>query len=106
MTPKEKIFISFLLSHRMEQRFDILRHLSPHELKLLVEIILNVVHGVITISASDYNILNKNKTSIRKVIQRGLARNTRSRYLLKINHLLPLFVKAYLKHEQGHDTSL
>lgn len=71
MTPKEQIFLSFLLSRRMEQRLDILRHLSPHELKLLVEIILNVVHGVITISSKDYNILDKNKTPIRKVIQRG-----------------------------------
>ena len=82
----------------MNQKQFILKTLTKNQVQCIVEIVFNVMNGVIDITENDKKILKKRKRIIREVIRTHATLIERKRHILQIKKILPLFLKAYLKY--------
>jgi hypothetical protein len=90
--------IEFLIKTTPQQRMKILKTLKKEELKLIIEIIFNVVYGVCPIFETSTKLLLRYKGLIRQVIADGLRANQRRSILIKFRKIIPVFVQAYVKY--------
>ena len=77
--------IEFLIKTTPQQRMKILKTLKKEELKLIIEIIFNVVYGVCPISETSKKVLLRYKGPIRQVIADELRANQRRSILIKLS---------------------
>lgn len=102
---KDKIYlVQFLLNVAPQQISHIIKIMNKEQLQWIVEIIYNVVQGVCPISEADKSLLLKKKHLIRKLISKEVSRQQRKLYLLKINRVVPVFLKAYLHYVSRTDS--
>lgn len=102
---KDKTYLAqFLLNATPQQISQMITLLSKEQLQWIIEIIYNVVQGVCPISTVDKTLLTKKKNFIRKIVSKGVTRQQRKLYLLKISKVLPVFLKAYLHYVSRTDS--
>ena len=95
---KDNIYlVQFLLNAIPQQIPQIIKIMNKEQLQWIIEIIYSVVQGVCPISEADKSLLVKKKHLIRKLVSKEVARQQRKLYLLKINRVIPVFLKAYLR---------
>lgn len=88
-----------------KQRSALIKLLADEELGVIVEIIYNLIKGVIPISKKYKVTLSTNKSNIRKVVEQSITKHLRRKRLLKISGDLPIILRAFFKHEQGAGVS-
>lgn len=95
-------FIDFLTTASKQQQIMLLKSLTYTQLKLLIEIIYNVVMDNIPITNDDKKKLIKHKSTIRKVLVEGLSlQQRRKRLLLLKGNILYIFIKNYLEWQKN-----
>lgn len=99
VTLQDKCFLLFINSCGSEQRKAVLQVTNEHQLKLLVEIIFNLLKGIIPLPKHSKRQLSVNRPKIRRVIEESLQQRVRKIRLLKISNILPLIIQSYLKYE-------
>lgn len=101
-----KLFLKFLSISDKIQRQSLLRTITDNQLQLLVEIIFNLIKGVLPVSTKTKRLLYLNKDNIRKVVEESIKKSVRKKRLIKINSDLPVIVQSFLKYESrvGSDT--
>ena len=103
LTLANKSFLHFLSSCDKEQRKAILKTTTDDQLKLLVEIILNLLRGVIPTSYRTKNLLRSNKNNIRKVVEDSTSKTLRRKRLAKISSEIPVILQSFLKYKSRID---
>ena len=96
-------FIQCLLELSPKQKLFILRNITDIQLKDIVEIIYNVLHGVCPVQAKDKAKLKKYKSVLRKLTASDVSFLLRKKQLLKIESILPIFFNAYIRYVKGID---
>lgn len=105
LTLKNKLYLKFLAFCDREQRKAIIRTSHDDQLKLLVEIIYNLLKGVISLSRNKTQLLTLDKNNIRKVVADSVSMNLRRKRLLKIVNNIPIIIQLYFKYEPGINLS-
>lgn len=103
LSNENKIFFDFLKRASKCQKIIILRSLSVTQLRLLTEIIYNILHGNIPLSGAMKDKLKRYKGQLRKVTVRSLSRIERKRRLINIQNYISIIIEVYLNHESGAD---
>ena len=103
LTTQNRLFLRFVASCSEEQRKVIIQTTTENQLQLLVEIIFNLIRGVIPIQANTKKLLQQNKVNVRKVVELAVSQNLRRKRLAKINNEIPVIIQAYLKYESRTD---
>ena len=103
LTLVNKSFLHFLSSCDKEQRKAVLKTTTDDQLKLLVEIVLNLLRGVIPTSTRTRNLLRSSKNNIRKVTEESISKTLRRTRLIKINSEIPVILHSFLKYESRTD---
>ncbi len=81
---REGFFLGFLLSAKKKQRKCILKVITTQQLKVLVEIIYNVLHGFETvIDEKELQRLKTHKRVLRQIVAKRLSRAERIKLLSK-----------------------
>ena len=96
LTSANNSFLHFLSSCHKEQRKAILQTTTDDQLKLLVEIVLNILRGVIPTSTRTRNLLRSNKSNIRKVVDDSISKTLRRKRLIKISSEIPVILLSFL----------
>jgi hypothetical protein len=102
LTLANKSFLHFLSCDK-EQRKAILKTTTDDQLKLLVEIVLNLLQGVIPTSNRTKNLLRSNKNNIGKVVEDSTSKTLRRKRLAKISSEIPVILQSFLKYESRTD---
>lgn len=89
--------IEFLIKSTPHQRMQLVKTLKKEELKLIIEIIFDVVNGVCPISETSKKVLLPYKGFIRQVIADGLRANPRRSILIKLRTIILVFLQAYVQ---------
>ena len=89
-------FLSLLLTENDKQKQAILKTMNMEQLRVLVECIYNIQHGVIKISNTLKKKLSHHKCVIRKITEQGKTPTQRKKLLVKHHTLLSLFLKTIL----------
>lgn len=103
LTLANKSFLHFFSFCDKEQRKALLKTTTDDQLKLLVEIILNILQGVIPISTRTKKLLRSNKSSIRKVAEDSTSKALKRKRLAKISSEIPIILHSFLKYESRTD---
>lgn len=93
------LFLKFLSSCEGEQRKSIIQTTTENQLRLLVEIIHNLVQGIIPIQTRNKQLLQLNKENIRKVVEVSVSIKLRRKRLININRDIPIIIQAFFKYE-------
>jgi hypothetical protein len=88
----------YLTSSPKQQVTYILKTITKDQLQIILEILYNIVNGILAISNEDKQKLKKHKTILRKLIAPDLKWTSRKKLLWKIRHLVPVILQSYLKH--------
>lgn len=96
-----KWFVEFLQYASPLQRNAILQTLTNQQLKVVIEIIYNVVMNVIPIPDQDKRSLKKRKRDILRTLAKGISKQNRRRRLLSIGDIVQVFVRNYLKWQSS-----
>lgn len=99
LTQSDTKLLQFLETCYQPQRIVLLKSLSKHQLKVLVEIIYNILKGVIPLSSKYKKSLFKYRSSIRLLTSKKVTVKTRQSKLVKIQEIIPLIIRAYWKYE-------
>lgn len=94
-----RYFLQFLSTTSPSQRTLVLKQLNPAQLRLVTEILLNCIKGVIVINSAEKRRLKAYKDLIRKVIKSSLSRERRKQLLAKLSSVIPLSIRSFLRHE-------
>jgi len=86
-----------------EQRKAILQTITDEQLRLLAEIVLNLLRGVIPTSTRTKNLLQSSKNNIRKVVEDSISKTLRRKRLAKISSEIPVILQSLLKYESRTD---
>jgi len=97
-------FLQFISTADVQQVKLILKSLTTRQLQILIEIVFNIVKGVIPISDTVKKTLSKQTSSIRLLILDGISPKLRQKRLVKIVDILPLMIKQYFQYESRTDT--
>ena len=103
LTLANKSFLHFLSSCDKEQRKAIMQTTTDDQLKLLVEIVLNILRGVIPTSTKTRNLLRSSKNNIRKVVEDSISKTLRRKRLAIISSEIPVILHSFLKYESRTD---
>ena len=103
LTLSEKAFLTFLQYSSHTQTKVLIKSLETKQLKCVLEIVYNILKGVIDISKSDRRRLQKNKSNIRRIFVEGLNVIQRKSRLQKISEILPFLIRRYFQYESGTD---
>ena len=99
MNEEDRIcFVQFLMKATQQQQLCILKTLSKPQLQCILEIIFNVMQGVVSLTEHDKAQLKRRKRFIRVVIATRVTLNQRRKRLLQIKNILTVFLKAYLNY--------
>ena len=79
-----------------------LRHLDVEQLRVLVEIVHNILQGIIPLTPPNRKRLGKYKQLIRRVTKQGLTQRVRLRALTRLFMLIPIFIKEYFRYDSGN----
>ena len=90
----------FLSTANISQIKAIINTLNLRQQKILLEIIYNILQGVVPVTTGEKTKLFSLKKNIRNIIANSLSTRTR---LLKIVVLIPMLTKIFLKYESGND---
>lgn len=91
-------FVSFLLRATPVQNRHILNTLSKTQLQYIVEIVFNVLQGVVPLSKTDKTLLKRWRSPIRALTAHKATLRQRKQGLKRIRNILPVLFKAYLKY--------
>ena len=101
MKNKEKVyFINGLLILSNKQRNMIVKHLEDEQLKVILEIIFNVLRGVCKVTSTEKQTMEPFIKILRSLISSDVAVRRRKQLLMKIREILPLFLKAYIRYSK------
>lgn len=100
---KMKAFCWFLLSGSKGQVMHILKNITKEQMQIILEIVYNIVHNTLTISAKDRNKMGKYKNLVRKILIPNINWSLRKTLLWKIRSLLPIITKNYISHVKRTD---
>ena len=103
---KSRLFLRFINTCDSLQRRAILRHIHVKQLKLLVEIIYNVLHGVIAITKQYKKYLMTKKKVIRRITSPGLSIEERKKAILKLEKDIPRLIQIYFNYESRNGIDL
>jgi hypothetical protein len=96
MNEEDRIcFVQFLMKATQQQQLCILKTLSKPQLQCILEIIFNVMQGVVSLTEHDKAQLKRRKRFIRAT---RVTLNQRRKRLLQIKDILTVFLKAYLNY--------
>ena len=90
----------FLSTANISQIKAIINTLNLRQKKILIEIIYNILQGVVPVTTGEKTKLFSLKKNIRNIIANSLSTRTR---LLKIVVLIPMLTKIFFKYESGND---
>ena len=90
----------FLSTANISQIKAIINTLNLRQQKILLEIIYNILQGVVPVTTGEKTKLFSLKKNIRNIIANSLSTRTR---LLKIVVLIPMLTKIFFKYESGND---
>ena len=99
LSERNRCFLNFISSTAISQLKSILKTLTQHQLQLLVEIIFNIIQGVIPISGSVKKRLAKHSKAIRNVVVKGLTLKQRRTRLESISVIIPVMIKSFFQYE-------
>lgn len=89
---REGLFIGLLLTTNKKQRDCLLQSITVRQLRTLVEIIYNALHGYLTLPEKELEYLQKYKTYFRLIVTKRISRRERVNLLIrhfnKISRLL------------------
>lgn len=88
----------YLTSSPIQQIMYVLKTISKDHLHIILEILYNIVNGVLAISNEDKQKFKKHKTILRKLIAPNLEWTSRKKLLWKIKHLVPIIIQNYVKY--------
>lgn len=103
LTLVDKSFLHFLSLCDKEQRKVVLQTTTEDQLKILVEIVLNLLRGVIPPSTRTKNLPRSNKNGVRKVVEDSISKTLRRKRLIQISLELPVILQSFLKYESRAD---
>lgn len=95
---KKKALCIFILSCPKHQVAYILKTITKDQLQIILEILYNIINGVLAISNEDKQKFQKHKTILRKLISSDLKWTSRKKLLWKIRHVVPIILQSYLNH--------
>lgn len=100
-----RTYLQFLSLCDESQRSAIIKTSTSDQLKAIMEIIYNLLHGTIPLARRYKIILSRYKDTIRKLTERQLAVGKRKTLLKKLQSVIPIIIRIFFKHEQGVDTN-
>ena len=102
---KEQIisFIQCLLEFNQEQRHFILKTVTNKQLKDIIEIIYNAMQGICPIISQEKVKLQKYKSVLRSLIASDISIHRRRQLLLKVETILPVIFKAFIRYVKRTD---
>ena len=93
----------FLSTANISQIKTIINTLNLRQQKILIEIIYNILQGVVPVITGEKTKLFSLKKNIRNIIANSLSTRQRRTRLLKIVVLIPMLTKIFFKYESGND---
>jgi hypothetical protein len=93
----------FLSTANISQIKAIINTLNLRQQKILIEIIYNILQGVVPVITGEKTKLFSLKKNIRNIIANSLSTRQRRIRLLKIVVLIPMLTKIFFKYESGND---
>ena len=97
MNEEDRIcFVQFLMKATQQQQLYILKTLSKPQLQCILEIIFNVMQGVVSLTEHDKAQLKRRQRFIRAVIATRVTLNQRRKRLLQIKNILTVILQLNL----------
>ena len=91
-------WLRYLTVARASQRNQLLRCISNDQITIISELCLNLLHGNIRLSESDFNLLNRHRNTYRRLAQKSgnvIKREWISKSVIGIKQLVGVFLKDY-----------
>jgi len=99
----QRSFLHFLSTcPSEEQLMQILRIAKINQLQPAIEIVYNILHGIIPISKKLFKKLSSLSRNIRKLVATGISPQQRRCRLLKIVAVLPVLINQFFEYESGN----
>ena len=98
LSKTDRHLFMFLSTANISQIKAIINTLNLRQQKILIEIIYNILQGVVPVTTGEKTKLFSLKKNIRNIIANSLSTRTR---LLKIVVLIPMLTKIFFKYESG-----
>ena len=95
---RHQAFLNFVCSADSDQRESMVRLSTDEQLNAINEITLNLYMGNPTVSETYKSKLRPHKKIIQSLSDRGIDNSKKRRLLVKHNHIVPLLLKPYFKH--------
>lgn len=90
LVKREKYYLLLLLHSSNKQKKVLLNSIHSSQLRAIVQIVYNIMHGYIALGDIEKRRLSKRKFVIRQFISKGIALKKRKELLLKYhNYILP-----------------
>lgn len=93
---READYLRLLRYTTKDQRIALIKTITPHQLKAVIEVFLNIYHMNVSASPACIKQLAKQKRFILRLIAKESSRDTRRKILIRLESLLPLIIKQVL----------
>ena len=103
LSKTDRHLFMFLSTANISQIKTIINTLNLRQQKILIEIIYNILQGVVPVTTGEKTKLFSLKKNIRNIIANSLSTRQRRTRLLKIVVLIPMLTKIFFKYESGND---